>query len=93
MNLVIGVGCLLAAAAVNVPPSPPTPQAAAQSWRQVALLNPGGLVVGWLNLTGLISLGMCVAGLIPGTAAGVRSDGGQLIDLLLACPVKNGQKK
>jgi hypothetical protein len=45
---------------------------------------PGSAVVAWLNVTALVSLYLCAGTLIPGRAAGLRTDGGQLVDMLIA---------
>jgi hypothetical protein len=49
--------------------------------RSVALLYPGDPATAGLNVAGLLSLGLGLGTLIPGSAAGLRTDGGQLLDL------------
>jgi membrane-associated protease RseP (regulator of RpoE activity) len=80
-NLLLGLTCLIAANWLN--PGPPTGMSpdARVGWRNVALLFPGNMVIAQLNVAGLLSLGMGMATLIPGSAAGLRTDGGQLLDL------------
>jgi len=47
-----------------------------------ALLTPGSWLTAWLNLGGLSSLLLGILTLIPGRSAGLRTDGGQLLDLV-----------
>src|SRR5262249_60339247 len=76
VNLLLGVACLLLASWVN-----PGPPHGAVGWRGWALLWPGGLAGGLLNSAGLLSAGLGLGTLVPGKAAGMRTDGGQLLDL------------
>ncbi|WP_439630867.1 site-2 protease family protein [Gemmata sp.] len=80
-NLVLGCGCLLAAQAWN--PGPPTRVQAAgrPGWWSVAVLYPGDVPTALLNTAGLLNLAIGLASLVPRQVAGVRSDGGQLLDI------------
>ena len=80
-NLLAGAACLAAAHWLN--PGPPVEMLHAPrvGWRSVALLYPGDPATAWLNIAGLLSLGLGLGTLVPGSAAGMRSDGGQLLDL------------
>jgi hypothetical protein len=80
-NLLICVFCLIAASIINPGPTDMIPSEARPGWRSVALLMPGNLTTAWLNVAALISLGFGLGTLIPGRAAGLRTDGGQLFDL------------
>lgn len=89
-SLLIAVACLLLASWLN-----PGPPHSAVGWRSVALLLPGNLATGLLNIAGLLSLWLGVGSLVPGTAAGFRTAGRQLLDLwrfhkaaqAIGCPV------
>ncbi len=80
-NLLIGVACLAVASWLNPGPPAEMPASAREGLRSVALLYPGDLATAVLNLVGLLSLGLGLGSLIPGRAAGLRTDGGQLLDL------------
>lgn len=80
-NLLLGATCLAVASGLNPGPGADMPQAAWAGWRSVALLFPAGAATAWLNLAGLLSLGLGLGPLVPGFAAGLRTDGGQLLDL------------
>ncbi|MFO0810769.1 MAG: site-2 protease family protein [Gemmataceae bacterium] len=84
-NLAIGAVCLTVAALVNPgPPAAAFPGLARSSWGDVALAWPGSALTAWLNITGLVSLYLGAGTLVPGRAAGLRTDGGQLLDMLIA---------
>lgn len=80
-NLLVAVACLAAASGLNPGPPADMPRAARAGWRGVALLYPGDPVTAWLNIAGLLSLGLGLGNLVPGSAVGLRTDGGQLLDL------------
>jgi hypothetical protein len=80
-NLFLGAACLAAACGVNPGPPPDVPAAARVGWRTAALLYPGDPATTHLNLVGFLSLGVGLGTLIPGSSAGLRTDGGQLLDL------------
>jgi hypothetical protein len=82
-NLLVGATCLAIARGLNPGAPAEMPPAARVGWRSVAVLFPGDAVTGSLNLAGLLSLGLGLATLVPGSAAGLRTDGGQLLDLWL----------
>jgi hypothetical protein len=69
---------LTTAALVN----PGLPEGPHEGLRRVALLMPGSCLTAWLNLGGLSSLLLGILTLIPGRSAGLRTDGGQLLDLV-----------
>jgi uncharacterized repeat protein (TIGR04138 family) len=87
-SLLLGVGCLGAASWLN--PGPP-----AEIASRARFLFPGDLATANLNVAGILSLGMGLGTLVPGRAAGLRTDGGQLLDLwrlhkaarAIGCPV------
>lgn len=82
-NMLSGFLFLMLAQAVN--PGPPNVAPAIRSpLRDVALVWPGSAVVSWLNLAGLVSLYLGGSNLIPRRFAGLRSDGGQLLDLAVS---------
>jgi hypothetical protein len=80
-NLLLGLTCLIAANWLNPGPPAGMPPDARVGWRSIALLFPGDMLTAQLNVAGLLSLGLGVGTLIPGSAAGLRTDGGQLLDL------------
>jgi membrane-associated protease RseP (regulator of RpoE activity) len=80
-NLLLGAACLAVASGLNPGAPADMPPSAQMGWRSVALLFPGGAATAWLNLSGLLSLGLGLGTLVPGFAAGMRTDGGQLLDL------------
>jgi hypothetical protein len=80
-NLTVAGVCLASAAAINPGPPAGVPVAARSSFRDVAVVWPGSTIVSWLNVTGLVSLFLGVFTLVPGRSAGLRTDGGQLLDL------------
>jgi len=79
-NLLLGVMCLVVASWIN--PSPPMQKlnSAGQNRRSVALFSPGDLPTAYLNVTAILSLGLGLGTLVPGRSAGLRTDGGQLLD-------------
>jgi hypothetical protein len=81
-SLAAGAGCLAWAAEINPGPTD-VPVARQSGWRDVALVWPGSSGVAALNVTGLVSLYLGAGTLVPGRAAGLRTDGGQLLDLAL----------
>ncbi len=80
-NLLLCALCLIAASVLHPGPPDSIPREARLGWRSVALLMPGNFATASLNSAGLLSLGLGLGTLVPGRAAGVRSDGGQLLDL------------
>jgi hypothetical protein len=79
-SLLAGILCLEVAQTQN--PGPPDMPAASRSrWRNTAVVWPGANVVALLNLSGLVSLYLGGATLVPGRYAGIRTDGSQLLDL------------
>jgi hypothetical protein len=82
-NLFLGCGCLLAAEAWNPGPPPRVLAVGRPAWRSVALLYPGDVPTALLNTAGLLNLGLGLAVLVPRRVAGVRTDGGQLLDVWL----------
>lgn len=81
-SLLAGAACLAGAAAVNPGPTD-APVAHRSRWRDVAFVWPGHAGVAALNVAGLISLFLGAGTLVPGRAAGLQTDGGQLLDLAL----------
>jgi hypothetical protein len=80
-NLLLGVACLAAASWLNPAPAPGMLGDAKVGWRSVALLYPGGMPSAYLNVAGLLSLGLGLVNLVPCRGAIWPSDGGQLLDL------------
>jgi Zn-dependent protease len=80
-NLVLGAVCLVVASGINPGPPIEMPNAARAGLRSVAVLYPGDPATAGLNVAGLLSLGLGLGTLIPGAAAGLRTDGGQLLDI------------
>jgi hypothetical protein len=85
-NLLVGAACLAAAGHLNPCPPASVSTNARAGWRGVAILYPGDLTTAWLNMAGIVSLWLGVCNLVPGSAKGMRSDGGQLLDLWRAAP-------
>ena len=86
-NLLIAAACLATAVLLNPGPS----QGPHEGLRGVALLMPGSWATAWLNLCGLSSLLIGLSTLVPGRAAGLRTDGGQLLDLACARRAANNE--
>ena len=93
-SVLVGVGCLLAATWANSGP-PDVAAATRSTWGGVAMVWPGSAFVAWLNLTGLVSLSLGALTLYPGRSGGIRTDGGQLLDLALGrwTPSQEGMPK
>lgn len=72
---------LLAASWMNPGPPAEMPSALRVGWRTFAWLNPGDMATALLNIAAILSLALGLGTLVPGTSAGVRTDGGQLLDL------------
>lgn len=81
-NLLIAVACLVLANAIHPGPPPFVASPGLYGWREFAIFMPGNWVTALLNLVGLESLALCLWTLVPGRAAGLRTDGGQLLDCL-----------
>jgi hypothetical protein len=94
-NLVLGVGWLVAANWLNPGPGGVAPRAAQAGWGSVALLLPGSLLIACFNVAGMLNLAWAFGTLLPGDEAGVRTDGGRVLDLwrlhraarAIGCPV------
>lgn len=80
-NLLLSIVCLFAASWLNPGPQAEMPSRARSGWRNVALLYPGDLPTAFLNVTGVLSLGLGLGTLVPARVVGLRTDGGQLLDL------------
>jgi hypothetical protein len=80
-SLIPGAACLVAGSWLNPGPPADLPGAARSGWRGVALLYPGDAWTAALNTAGVLSLGLGLGTLVPGRAAGCRTDGGPLLDL------------
>jgi uncharacterized repeat protein (TIGR04138 family) len=80
-NLLLGVALLWVAQWVNPGPPDSTSMSWRQEWPGVALIRPGDLTTALLNASGIASLYLTFASLIPRRIRNWRSDGGQLLDL------------
>jgi hypothetical protein len=88
-NVFLAGVCFVAASGWNPGPPVGLPAGSRTGWRNVALFYPGDVVTAGLNVAAVLSLGLAISTLVPGRAAGLRTDGGQLLDLWRASPPPN----